>query len=104
VERARVHWIKPSSGVRLGRTVWSFHWGSAILALGVAASGHALEAVTANAIVTGTGTAFLVAPDLLVTNRHVIQSCAAVDVYTSEGKEACPKARSKKFRRERASI
>jgi S1-C subfamily serine protease len=72
--------------VRLGRTVWSFHWGSAILALGVAASGHALEAVTANAIVTGTGTAFLVAPDLLVTNRHVIQSCAAVDVYTSEGK------------------
>jgi hypothetical protein len=29
---------------------------------------------------------FLVAPDLLVTNRHVIQSCAAVDVYTSEGK------------------
>ena len=70
----------------MGRTVWSFHWGSAILALGVAASGHALEAVTANAIVTGTGTAFLVAPDLLVTNRHVIQSCAAVDVYTSEGK------------------
>ena len=74
------------SGVRLGRTVWSVHWGSAILALGVAASGHALEALTANAIVTGTGTAFLVAPDLLVTNRHVIQSCAAVDVYTSEGK------------------
>jgi hypothetical protein len=28
----------------------------------------------------------LVAPDLLVTNRHVIQSCAAVDVYTAEGK------------------
>jgi hypothetical protein len=58
----------------------------AILALGVAASGHALETVTVNAVVTGTGTAFLVAPDLLVTNRHVIQSCATVDVYTAEGK------------------
>ncbi|NBY18018.1 MAG: serine protease, partial [Betaproteobacteria bacterium] len=44
------------------------------------------ETVTTNAVVTGTGTAFLVAPDLLVTNRHVIQSCAAVDVYTAEGK------------------
>jgi S1-C subfamily serine protease len=70
----------------LGRTVWSFRWGSAVLALSVAASGHAFESVTANAVVTGTGTAFLIAPDLLVTNRHVIQSCAAVDVYTSEGK------------------
>ena len=68
------------------RTVWSFHRGIAGLAFGVAASGHALEAVTANAVVTGTGTAFLVAPDLLVTNRHVIQSCATVDVYTPEGK------------------
>ncbi len=68
------------------RTVWSFRGGLAILALGAAASGHALETVTANAVVTGTGTAFLVAPDLLVTNRHVIQSCAAVDVYTAEGK------------------
>ena len=70
----------------MGRTVWSICWGLAALALGAAASGHALEAQTANAVVTGTGTAFLVAPDLLVTNRHVIQSCAAVDVYTSEGK------------------
>ncbi len=84
--RARVHWLKPLSGARLIRTVWSFRGGFAILALGAAASGHALETVTANAVVTGTGTAFLVAPDLLVTNRHVIQSCAAVDVYTAEGK------------------
>jgi hypothetical protein len=58
----------------------------AILALGVAAFGHASETVAVNAVVTGTGTAFLVAPDLLVTNRHVIQSCAAIDVYTPEGK------------------
>ena len=84
--RARVHWLKPLSGARLIRTVWSFRGGLAILALGAAASGHALETMTANAVVTGTGTAFLVAPDLLVTNRHVIQSCAAVDVYTAEGK------------------
>jgi len=70
----------------LGRTVWSVRWGSAILALSLAASVHAFEALAANAVVTGTGTAFLVAPDLLVTNRHVIQSCAAVEVYTSEGK------------------
>ena len=70
----------------MGRTVWSVRWGSAILALSVAASVHAFEALAANAVVTGTGTAFLVAPDLLVTNRHVIQSCAAVEVYTSEGK------------------
>ena len=84
--RARVHWLKPLSGARLIRTVWSFRGVLAILALGAAASGHALETMTANAVVTGTGTAFLVAPDLLVTNRHVIQSCAAVDVYTAEGK------------------
>jgi hypothetical protein len=58
----------------------------AVLALGVAAFGHASETVAVNAVVTGTGTAFLVAPDLLVTNRHVIQSCAAIDVYTPEGK------------------
>jgi hypothetical protein len=58
----------------------------AILALGVAAFGHASETVAVNAVVTGSGTAFLVAPDLLVTNRHVIQSCAAIDVYTPEGK------------------
>ena len=68
------------------RTVWSFYGVLAALALGVSVSGHAAETVTTNAVVTGTGTAFLVAPDLLVTNRHVIQSCAAVDVYTAEGK------------------
>lgn len=70
--------------VRIGR---GFHWGLALLAIVAADSGHALETVTANAVVTGTGTAFMVAPDLLVTNRHVIQSCAAVEVYTPDGKK-----------------
>ena len=40
----------------------------------------------ANPVQTGTGSAFLVAPELLVTNRHVVENCSTLEAYTPEGK------------------
>ena len=40
------------------------------------------------AVQTGTGTAFMVAPDQLVTNRHVVENCASVEVFTADGKRS----------------
>jgi serine protease Do len=59
----------------LSRTLWF------LLAALTLAAGQVRAAVQ-----TGTGTAFMVAPDQLVTNRHVVENCASVEVFTADGK------------------
>ena len=56
----------------------SYFWLVAALALGCFAPGVAAQ--------VSSGTAFAVAPGLLVTNQHVIDKCSSIDVIATDGR------------------
>jgi S1-C subfamily serine protease len=53
----------------------------------------AVIAISADSGITfaqSSGTAFVVAPGLLVTNHHVIEGCGAIEVIAPDGKLLTP--------------
>ena len=55
-----------------------YFWPVAVLALACFAPGVAAQ--------VSSGTAFAVAPGLLITNQHVIDGCSSVDVIAADGR------------------
>jgi S1-C subfamily serine protease len=50
----------------------------------------AISAVSGITFAQSSGTAFVVAPGLLVTNHHVIEGCGAIEVIAPDGKLLTP--------------